>query len=164
MTAIGLPLHRREDARFLTGQGRYLDDMAFAGALLARFVRSPHARALIGGIDTAAALAVPGVVMVAMGLSGALREHVVYDDDGHNVTGSLMDYGIAVAGDLPPIEIVSCHTPNSRTPTGSKGMSEGGAMGAVGAVTLAVNDALAPFGVVAERQPLTSEAMLGLLG
>ena len=43
-------------------------------------------------------------------------------------------------------------------------MSEGGVMGAVGAVTLAVNDALAPFGVVAERQPLTSEAVLGLLG
>ncbi len=100
---------------------------------------------------------------VAMGLSGALRERVVYDVDGHNVTGSLMDYGIAVAGDLPPIEILSHHSPNSRTPTGSKGMSEGGVMGAVGAVTLAVNDALAPFGVVAERQPLTPEAVLGLL-
>ncbi len=100
---------------------------------------------------------------VAMGLSGALREHVIYDADGHNVTGSLMDYGIAVAADLPPIEIVSRHTPNTRTPTGSKGMSEGGVMGAVGAVTLAVNDALASFGVVAERQPLTPPAVLGLL-
>jgi carbon-monoxide dehydrogenase large subunit len=100
---------------------------------------------------------------VAMGLSGALRERIVYDVDGHNVTGSLMDYGIAVAGDLPPIEILSHHSPNSRTPTGSKGMSEGGVMGAVGAVTLAVNDALAPFGVVAERQPLTPQAVLGLL-
>ena len=100
---------------------------------------------------------------VAMGLSGALREQVVYDEDGHNVTGSLMDYGIAVAGDLPPIEIVSHHSPNTRTPTGSKGMSEGGVMGAVGAVTLAVNDALAPFGVVAERQPLSPPMVLGLL-
>jgi carbon-monoxide dehydrogenase large subunit len=68
MTAIGQPLRRREDARFLTGQGRYLDDMAFAGALVARFVRSPHAHALIRGIDTAAALAVPGVEIVATGL------------------------------------------------------------------------------------------------
>jgi carbon-monoxide dehydrogenase large subunit len=67
MTVIGRPLLRREDARFLTGQGRYLDDMAFAGALVARFVRSPHAHALIRGIDTAAALAVPGVKMVATG-------------------------------------------------------------------------------------------------
>ena len=100
---------------------------------------------------------------VAMGLSGALREHIVYDADGHNVTGSLMDYGIAAAGDLPPIEIVSHHSPSTRTPTGSKGMSEGGVMGAVGAVTLAVNDALAPFGVVADRQPLTPPAVLALL-
>jgi carbon-monoxide dehydrogenase large subunit len=100
---------------------------------------------------------------VAMGLSGALREHVVYDCDGHNVTGSLMDYGIALARDLPPIEIVSHHSPNTRTPTGSKGMSEGGVMGAVGSVTLAVNDALVPFGVLAERQPLSPLAIFGLL-
>jgi aerobic carbon-monoxide dehydrogenase large subunit len=100
---------------------------------------------------------------VAMGLSGALRERVVYDADGHNVTGSLMDYGIAAAADLPAIEIVSHHSPNTRTPTGSKGMSEGGVMGAVGAVTLAVNDALAPFGVVADRQPLSPAAVLALL-
>jgi aerobic carbon-monoxide dehydrogenase large subunit len=100
---------------------------------------------------------------VAMGLSGALRERVVYDADGHNVTGSLMDYGIAAAADLPAIEIVSHHSPNTRTPTGSKGMSEGGVMGAVGAVTLAVNDALAPFGVVADRQPLSPGAVLALL-
>ncbi len=100
---------------------------------------------------------------VAMGLSGALRECIVYDADGHNVTGSLMDYGLATAADLPAIEIVSRHTPNTRTPTGSKGMSEGGVMGAVGAVTLAVNDALAPFGAVADRQPLTPERILRLL-
>ena len=48
-------------------------------------------------------------------------------------------------------------------PTGSKGMSEGGVMGAVGTVTSAVNDALAPFGVVAERQPLTPPAIMQLL-
>jgi aerobic carbon-monoxide dehydrogenase large subunit len=46
-------------------------------------------------------------------------------------------------------------TPNRKTPTGSKGMSEGGVMGAIGAVISAVNDALAPLGVVADRQPLS---------
>lgn len=96
---------------------------------------------------------------IAMGLSGALREQVVYDADGHNLTGSFMDYGLATAADLPPIEIVSCHTPSRRTPTGSKGMSEGGVMGALAAVTLAVNDALAPFGVVLDRQPLSPSAV-----
>ncbi len=100
---------------------------------------------------------------VAMGLSGALREQVVYDEGGQNVTGSFMDYAMSVASDLPPIEIIACHTASTRTPTGSKGMSEGGVMGAIGAVTLAVNDALTPFGVVAERQPLTPQSIRALL-
>ena len=100
---------------------------------------------------------------IALGLSGSLREQIVYDPDGHNVTGSFMDYGLSCAADLPPIEIIHCHTPNTRTPTGSKGMSEGGVMGATGAVTMAVNDALAPFGVVAARQPLTPQAIRALL-
>ncbi len=55
------------------------------------------------------------------------------------------------------------HTPSLHTPTGSKGMSEGGVMGAVGAVCSAVTDALAPFGVVVERQPLTPQAVHALL-
>ena len=100
---------------------------------------------------------------VAMGLSGALREQVVYDAAGQNLTGSFMDYGLATAADLPPIEVIACHTPSRRTPTGSKGMSEGGVMGAIGAVTAAVNDALAPFGVVAEQQPLSPSNIRSLL-
>ena len=100
---------------------------------------------------------------IAMGLSGALREQVVYDADGHNVTGSFMDYGLSIASDLPPIELIACHTPSRRTPTGAKGMSEGGVMGALAAVTLAVNDALAPFGVVLEQQPLTAAAVFDAL-
>ncbi len=100
---------------------------------------------------------------VAMGLGGALREQVVYDAQGHNLTGSLMDYALSTAADLPDITVIPCHTPSLRTPTGSKGMSEGGVMGATGAVTSAVNDALAPFGVVAERQPLSPAAVAALL-
>jgi carbon-monoxide dehydrogenase large subunit len=51
------------------------------------------------------------------------------------------------------------HTPNQRTPAGIKGMAEGGVMGAIGALTNAVNDALAPFNVVIDRQPLTPQAI-----
>jgi carbon-monoxide dehydrogenase large subunit len=47
------------------------------------------------------------------------------------------------------------HTPSHHTPAGIKGMAEGGVMGAIGVITNAVNDALAPLGVVADRQPLT---------
>jgi carbon-monoxide dehydrogenase large subunit len=100
---------------------------------------------------------------VALGISGVLREQVVYDASGQNLTGSFMDYAMPSAADIPPIEVISLPTPSRRTPTGSKGMSEGGVMGAVGAVTHAVNDALAPFGVVVERQPLTPAAIFALL-
>ena len=64
---------------------------------------------------------------------------------------------------VAPFDLRRVETPTTRTPTGGKGVSEGGVMGAVGAVTSAVNDALAPFGVVAERQPLTPAAIFGLL-
>lgn len=70
---------------------------------------------------------------------------------------------MSTAADLPPVELVPCHTPSTRTPTGSKGMAEGGVMGAIGAVMAAVNDALAPLGVVVERQPLTPGAVFDLI-
>jgi aerobic carbon-monoxide dehydrogenase large subunit len=92
---------------------------------------------------------------IAMGISGALLEEIVYDETGQNRTGSFADYLVATAVEIPPIEVVSQHTPSRRTPTGSKGMAEGGVMGAVGALPSAVNDALAPFGVIVDRQPLS---------
>jgi carbon-monoxide dehydrogenase large subunit len=61
---IGGAPRRVEDARLLRGLGRYGDDIAAPGALHAAFLRSPHAAAGIGGIGTAAARAVPGVVAV----------------------------------------------------------------------------------------------------
>ncbi len=100
---------------------------------------------------------------IAMGLSGALFEHVEYDDTGQNLTGSFADYMLATAAELPDIEILPMHTPNRSTPAGLKGMAEGGVMGAIGAVSNAVNDALAPFGVVADRQPLTPMYLRELL-
>jgi aerobic carbon-monoxide dehydrogenase large subunit len=100
---------------------------------------------------------------IAMGLSGALFEHVYYDETGQNLSSTLADYLVATACELPNFEILPMHTPNRRTPAGIKGMAEGGVMGAIGAVTNALNDALAPFGVVAERQPLTPPSIRGLL-
>ena len=100
---------------------------------------------------------------VAMGIGGVLREQVVYDASGQNLTGSFMDYAMTTAADLPPFDVRGAHTPTDRNPAGAKGMSEGGVMGAIGAVASAVNDALAPFGVVVERQPLTPPAVFALL-
>jgi aerobic carbon-monoxide dehydrogenase large subunit len=61
---VGQPLKRREDVRFLTGQGRYVDDIALPGMAYLAFLRSPHAHARILGIDTKPALALPGVLRV----------------------------------------------------------------------------------------------------
>ena len=66
-TGIGAAVKRREDIRFITGAGRYTDDIDQRGQAYAVFLRSQHARATIGGIDTAAALQVPGVVAVYTG-------------------------------------------------------------------------------------------------
>jgi carbon-monoxide dehydrogenase large subunit len=93
---------------------------------------------------------------IAMGLSGSLFEHVEYDDlTGQNLSGTLADYLVATATEIPHMELIPMHTPNSVTPAGIKGMAEGGVMGAIGAVTNAVNDALAHLGVTVDRQPLT---------
>ncbi len=100
---------------------------------------------------------------IAMGLSGALLEEVVYDENGQNLSATFADYLVATACELPNFEILHHHTPNKRTPAGIKGMAEGGVMGAIGAVTNAVNDALAPFGVVADRQPLSPQYLRSLL-
>src|SRR5579859_1374016 len=64
---IGAAVRRKEDFRFLTGQGHYTDDINRPGQTHAYFLRSPHAHASLGAIDTAAALAAPGVVAVFTG-------------------------------------------------------------------------------------------------
>ena len=65
--AIGQSVRRLEDPRLLKGRGRYYDDLKFADQLHAAIVRSPHAHADIRAIDTAAALATPGVHAVLTG-------------------------------------------------------------------------------------------------
>ena len=64
---IGARVARKEDKRFLMGQGRYTDDMSVPGMRYAAFVRSPHAHARIKGIDTSAAEDMPGVIAVLNG-------------------------------------------------------------------------------------------------
>jgi carbon-monoxide dehydrogenase large subunit len=61
---LGASVRRREDVRFLTGTATYLDDVEVPNALHVAFVRSPHAHARLGSVETAAALAAPGVVAV----------------------------------------------------------------------------------------------------
>jgi carbon-monoxide dehydrogenase large subunit len=100
---------------------------------------------------------------IAMGLSGALMEAVIYDATGQNLSSTLADYRIAGALELPHFEILPMHTPNRATPLGQKGMAEGGVMGAIGALSNAIDDALSIVGVRAECQPFTPQYIQSLL-
>jgi aerobic carbon-monoxide dehydrogenase large subunit len=71
---IGQPVPRKDDARLLTGGGRYLPDIALPGMAFAAMVRSPHAHAWIVAIDTAKARASPGVI--------AVLTYADFDQDG----------------------------------------------------------------------------------
>jgi aerobic carbon-monoxide dehydrogenase large subunit len=88
-TGIGAPLRRKEDHRFITGKGNYVDDINRHGQTHAFFVRSPHAHARIKKIDTTAALAMPGVVAVLTGadlaadkVGGLICGWMIHSKDG----------------------------------------------------------------------------------
>ena len=78
---IGASVVRKEDKRFITGRGRYVDDIKVLGLTHAHFVRSPHAHAKVKGIDATAAKAMPGVVDVLTG------QQLVDDKIGNLICG-----------------------------------------------------------------------------
>src|SRR5712672_1455079 len=78
---IGASVVRKEDRRFITGKGRYVDDIKLVGMTHAHFVRSPHAHAKVKSIDSAAAMKMPGVVGVLTG------KQIVDDKIGNLICG-----------------------------------------------------------------------------
>ena len=86
---------------------------------------------------------------VAQGIGQALLEHCVYDrETGQLLTGSLMDYALPRADDVPSFKVEHASvTPCTHNPLGAKGCGEAGAIGAPAALMNAVMDALAPVGV-----------------
>src|SRR5919107_6135702 len=88
-TGIGAPVRRKEDQRFVTGQGRYVDDFNRPGQAHAYFLRSPHAHAAIRSIDTGPARIMPGVVAVFTGddlaadkIGGLICGWMIHSKDG----------------------------------------------------------------------------------
>jgi carbon-monoxide dehydrogenase large subunit len=98
---------------------------------------------------------------VAQGIGSALYEHALYDENGQFLTGTLMDYLIPTAVDVPQVEIGHIESPSPHTPHGIKGVGEGGAIAPPAAIANAVADALAPFAVRVNAIPLTPERVLG---
>src|SRR5213594_2937610 len=100
---------------------------------------------------------------IAQGLGGALAEHCVYDEAGQLLTATLMDYAVPTCADVPPIETHHLETPAPGIAGGIKGAGEAGATGAPAAILNAVNDALAPLGVMLTDQPITPERVMQAL-
>jgi len=89
------------------------------------------------------------------GIGQALLEHAVYDAQGQLQSGSLMDYGMPHAHDIPPIAVSLHATPCTTNALGVKGAGEAGAVGAAAAVINAVVDALSGLGITHIEMPAT---------
>ena len=81
---------------------------------------------------------------LAQGLAQALYEQVVYAADGQLLTGTLLDYAVPSAADLPSFVAASIESPSPLNPLGAKGIGESGTIGAPPAIVNAVADALRP--------------------
>jgi carbon-monoxide dehydrogenase large subunit len=93
---------------------------------------------------------------VVQGLGGAMMEHLVYDQQGQLLTGSLADYLIPTASDFPNIRAVVLENhPSPINPLGAKGAGEGGIIAAGGVMANAVANALSAFGAEPRELPLT---------
>jgi carbon-monoxide dehydrogenase large subunit len=95
---------------------------------------------------------------IAQGIGQVLTENIVFDDSGQLVTGSMMDYGLPRADEIPEMVIEYYEgAPTEKNPLGVKGAGEAGCVGSLPAVVNAVLDALKEFGVVHVDIPLTPE-------
>ncbi len=94
---------------------------------------------------------------MAQGLGQAMFEKLVYDDAGQLITGSLMDYAVPRADDMPAFEIDSFCTPSPNNLLGAKGVGEAGCIGVPAALMNAARDALSPLGECPLQFPLTAE-------
>jgi carbon-monoxide dehydrogenase large subunit len=96
---------------------------------------------------------------VAQGIAQALFEEVVYTDDGTLQTGTLLDYSVPTANEMPPLTIDSTVTPSPTNELGVKGIGEAGTIASSAAVINAIVDALAPFGIKHVDMPASPDRL-----
>jgi carbon-monoxide dehydrogenase large subunit len=97
---------------------------------------------------------------VAQGVGAALMEEVVYGAGGQLLSGTFLDYLIPSAGEVPAVEIRHLVTPSTVHELGTKGVGEGGTIGATAAVANAIADAL---GLTDVTLPLTPDRIVALI-
>ena len=99
----------------------------------------------------------------AQGIGGALYEEIVYDDLGQILTGTMLDYLVPSAIEIPYIRQVHLESPSPLNPLGLKGLGEGGAIAPPVAIANAVVDALRPFGIEVSETPLSPDRVRALI-
>ena len=101
---------------------------------------------------------------VAMGIGQALGELVVYDrESGQLVTGSLMDYQMPRADEVPPVRLETRSVPTNVNPLGAKGVGEAGTVGSLVATINAICDALSVYGIAHIEMPATPARVWGAI-
>src|SRR3954465_4125700 len=100
---------------------------------------------------------------VVQGIGAALFEECLYDADGQLLNGSMADYLVPMAGEMPDIVCAHVETPTLQSELGAKGVGEAGTAGAPGAVMNAINDALRPLNARVTAMPFTPEKILKAL-
>jgi carbon-monoxide dehydrogenase large subunit len=91
---------------------------------------------------------------VAQGLGNALYEELIFDAHGQPLTATFLDYPLPGPTEVPSMELGHVETPSPLNPEGIKGAGEGGTMPVPAVIASAVDDALAPIGVVVDRVPI----------
>ena len=94
------------------------------------------------------------------GLGGGMCEGIAYDAQGQLLSGSLMDYALPIASEMPSMRVAHLHSPSPLNPLGVKGVGEGGAVAPPAAIANAVCDALAEFGVEVNATPVRPEQLV----
>jgi aerobic carbon-monoxide dehydrogenase large subunit len=102
---------------------------------------------------------------IVQGIGAALFEHCLYDADGQMLNGTMMDYLVPMATEMPDIDIGHVVTPTADSELGAKGAGEAGTAGAPACVMNAINDALRPLGATPLiAMPFTPQRVLEALG
>ena len=94
---------------------------------------------------------------IAQGVAQALFEEAVYDEEGNLITGSMVNYLVPSAAELPNFELDRTEAPSPTNPMGVKGVGETGTIASPAAVMNAVVDALSPFGITDIEMPAKPE-------
>ena len=100
---------------------------------------------------------------IAQGIGSAFWEELVYDAEGQLLTGTFMEYGLPRADQVPPLDVEHLEHPSVINELGIKGVGETGTIAPGAAVANAVEDALADYGVLIDRIPVTGARLFDAL-